>query len=119
MASEVGICNLALLQIGQTSLIQDLGEDSEAANACNLLYSVNRDETLQEFAWPFAQRRSTPAPLMATTLALGVVPTGWEYAFALPADAVTKGLVAIYPGLSNPRVDQEVPFEIQYDAKLG
>lgn len=119
MPSEVDICNIALLQIGHTVLIQDLTEDSEAANACNVLYAQNRDETLQDLAWPFAQRRSLPTALVATTLALGAVPTGWEYAFALPADAVAKGLVAIYPGVSNPRSDQEVQFEIQYDAALG
>src|ERR1700737_379253 len=107
MASEVDICNLALLQIGDTNLITDLKGDTLEAQACNALYAQNRDETLQELSWQFANRRLKPAPLVATTLALGAVPTGWAYAFAMPDDCVGKDLIGIYDTVRNPRTDQE------------
>jgi hypothetical protein len=114
--SAVDIVNLALVLIGQTSFIQSLTEDSEAANVANVVFEQDRDEVLVSCAWPV--RRSRPAPLVATTLTLGEVPGGWGYAFTLPADCATKGLTRIF-GVRNPRTDQEVPFAIEYDAALG
>jgi hypothetical protein len=116
--SPVDICNLALVSIGQTQLIQDLAEDSEAANIANTVYAQDRDEVLSEFSWPFATRRVRPAPLVASTLTLGEVPGGWGYAFALPADAVTTGLSRIF-GVRNPGTDDEVKFVVEQDATLG
>jgi hypothetical protein len=44
---------------------------------------------LSAFAWPFATSRAKPAPIDSTsTLALGAVPSGWLYAYAMPADAL-------------------------------
>lgn len=113
--SDVDISNLALLAIGHTKTIAALNERSEEARACAEVYPQAVDELLEIFAWPFATRRSQPAQLDATTLDLGAVPSGWSYAYALPADCVPNGLRRVYPGVRAPRADQETPHAIEYD----
>jgi hypothetical protein len=81
---EVTICNLALNAIGVTAYISDLDENSDEANACRLAYPQARDEELEVTAPGWATARMRPAPLDETTLALGEVPGGWKYAYALP-----------------------------------
>lgn len=56
MASEVDICNIALAEIGESSIIS-LGEDSKAGRLCNLMYSDTRDAVLREHSWNFAIKR--------------------------------------------------------------
>lgn len=115
--SAEDICNLALLQIGHTTFIDTLGDDSEEARVCGLAYDQDLDEVLEAIPWPFATRRAKPAPLVATTLSLGAVPTGWAYAFAFPDDAVPKGL-KVYPGTTSPSTAQLVPVAVEYDSAL-
>jgi hypothetical protein len=112
--TKVQICNLALNSIGHTKFIEDLTE-SRRGDVCNEVFDACLDEVLEAFEWPFATRHATPAQLDATTLDLGAVPSGWTYAYALPADCVPNGLRRIYPGTRNPRRDQETPFAIEYD----
>lgn len=121
--AEVEICNLALNGIGHTRFIASPDEDSEEADVCKLSYPQVRDEALEILKPSFATRRSRPAALDATTLDLGVVPDGWKYAYAPPADCVPNGLRAVVPagGLAvhNPRPDQQIPFAIEYDGKTA
>ena len=56
MTSEVAICNLALADIGSTSVVSTLGESSIEAKYCNIFYTAARDALLEEIEWPFAQR---------------------------------------------------------------
>jgi hypothetical protein len=118
MASDVDICNLALIAIGHTKLIQNFEEDSTEADVCQTVFEQCRDEVLEAVAWPFATRRSAPARLTATTLELGDVPDEWSYAYALPADCVPNGLRRISTGSRNLRDDEETPFVVEYDGEL-
>lgn len=115
--SDVSICNLALSRIGHTDFIADLVNDTSAeAEACRQAYGPARDEVLESAPWPFATRRARPAPLDGTALDNGSVPTGWTYAYALPADIIgPSGIRSIWPGVRNPRVSDEIPFAISYD----
>lgn len=113
--AQVNICNMALVGIGHTELIEDLDEGSTESDICELEYDQCRDEVLESWDWDFARKRQQPAALDDTTLDLGAVPSGWTYAFALPADCVPNGLRAIYSGTRNPREDEKTPFAVEYD----
>lgn len=65
MASEVDICNLALVKIGEGTIIA-LSEDSKAGRLCNLFYNDTRDEILREHPWNFATKRVELAKLLTT-----------------------------------------------------
>jgi hypothetical protein len=89
MADSVeAICNLALVLIGDSKGIASIDEGSIESDVCLAVYEQDRDEVLSAFAWPFATSHVRPAPIDSTTLALGGVPSGWLYAYAMPADAL-------------------------------
>ncbi|HEY2848353.1 MAG TPA: hypothetical protein VGI97_00620 [Gemmatimonadaceae bacterium] len=113
---EATICNLALNGIGVTAFISDLAEDSNEANICRLVYPQARDEELEVTAPGWATARVRPAPIDETTLALGEVPGGWKYAYALPDDALPNGLRSVYPGIRSPRDDQQIRFAVEWDS---
>jgi hypothetical protein len=116
--SKTDICNLALFEIGHTKTIDDVDtERSLEAVVCRNLFDQSLDEVLEAGTWP--PRRARPAQLDATTLDLGEVPGGWTYAYALPSDCVPNGLRRIYPGVRNPRSDQETPHAIEWDGATG
>lgn len=106
------ICNLALLRIGQREpLIDSLTADetTEAAIA-KVIWEPTRDAALEEFAWPFATRRSS--------LALSVVEhEAWDYVYALPSDCVA--VRSIWGGQRVIGADQRVPFAIEHDVTSG
>lgn len=79
MASEVGICNLALQKLG-ASRITSLSEDSPNARHCNAAYEAIRDRELRAYPWSFALARKVLAP-DSTDPAFGP-----EYQFSLPTD---------------------------------
>lgn len=83
MASEVDICNIALGYLGDTATVASLNppEGSAQAEHCARYYPIARDELLEMHTWNFAMRRETLA-LLATQ------PIGWQFAYAMPADAV-------------------------------
>lgn len=79
MASEVGICNLALQKLG-ASRITSLTEDSPHARNCNVAYEPMRDRELRAYPWGFALARTVLAP-DATDPTFGP-----SYQFSLPTD---------------------------------
>jgi len=81
MASEVGICNLALSKIGEPP-INSLSESSKAGRECALLYKQTRDEALQDFPWAFATKRRQ----LARTATDPVF--GWDHAYQIPTEAL-------------------------------
>lgn len=118
--SKTDMCNLALYDIGHTKSINDVDtERSEEARVCKGLFDQVLDEVLEDYPWPEATGRAQPAAIDETTLDLGAVPDGWTYAYALPADCVPNGIRKVYPGVRNPRRDQEVPHAIENDARTG
>lgn len=111
------ICNLALPLIGHTQFLQNLEtENSPEADVCNQFYEQDRDEVLAIAPWPFADRRWKPAALAPAALDDGAVPSGWQYAYARPPDAIKMG--RIWTGLRNPATSQEIPFTEHYDGTL-
>lgn len=53
--SEASICSLAISRTGSTETISSLTEGSNAANQCLIWYPQDRDASLTDFPWPFAQ----------------------------------------------------------------
>jgi hypothetical protein len=81
MASQVEICNLALQKLG-ASLIIDLSEGSQAADACNASYNHVRDSELRAHPWNFAIKRAVLAADVATPA------FDYSYQFTLPVDCL-------------------------------
>ena len=81
MASEVDICNLALNEVGESSII-DLSEDSKAGRLCNQFYALTRDMILRSHPWNFAIKRVELAQLTDSPV--------FEYdnLFQLPSDCL-------------------------------
>lgn len=100
MTTEVTICNMSLGHIKAKTTIASLTENSNEARKCNLYYAQARDETLEEFNWPFAKR-------FATLAVTGTPPTGWIYQYAIPSDALVIRKV-----LTEYKEDKPVPFEL-------
>jgi len=81
--SDVGICNLALAHLGETS-ITGLTEGSAASNACNSMYDFIRRATLRKGTWNFATRTAALSLLDETAV-------DYTYVYSVP----TKYLRAI------------------------
>lgn len=81
MASEVSICNVALLRLGHDT-ITSLSDATRGARVMNGLYAETRDSLLRSHPWNFAVRRVDLALLSDT-------PTfEFAYQFALPDDCL-------------------------------
>lgn len=107
-ATEVQICNLGLSNLGISTLIASLDEDSNEARVCNLWYEPTRDAVLQDFPWNFAKRRVILAESSEDPA------TDWDYVYIYPTDSVMiRSLIT--EGLRNPRNDQRIEFETAYD----
>lgn len=82
MASEIEICNSALIQLGAEDTILSLDDDTTPARMCKAMYAICRDEVMTRFAWNSAMEQAQLA-------ALTDAPTwGYTYAFQLPADCL-------------------------------
>jgi hypothetical protein len=82
-ASEVQICNLALLKFGDLS-ISALTDETKEARACRILYPLMRDELLYCHPWNFAMKRADISAALTTAPAF---PEDW-YAYTLPVDCL-------------------------------
>lgn len=81
MASIVDICNFALSEIGEATIV-DLNEASTEARACKRHYEQSKNFLLEKANWSFAE---SVKPLALTT----EEPVEWTYAYAYPSDALT------------------------------
>jgi hypothetical protein len=83
MASEVGICNLALGHLGDGANITSISPPDGSAQSqwCSQFYPVVRDALLEMHAWGFASKRGSLAYVTPTTNA-------WKYAYAAPNGVV-------------------------------
>lgn len=108
MASDVSICNTALMRIGVSQPIADLTEQSTSAILCLTLYATTRDEVLRAAHWGFARKVAT----------LGLVaedPTeAWGYAYRYPADAIEIRKIDSGIQRIDPR-DERVSYELASD----
>lgn len=117
---EAGICNTALLRVGQLQGITALDNNSPQAKACNKLWELARDATLEAFAWPFAMRRR----------ALQAITNGergdWAFAYGLPNDCIAPRHLdqadadnALGAYNTNPGETEQLVFSIEGDATQG
>jgi len=104
MASEVTICNQALLRCGVKAIIQSRSDDSEEAEACDAFFDQVRDRVLASFNWPFARRKKELALLLEEDLE-------WEYVYQLPSDCMIVRRLTV--GLRQVLSDQEIPYEMR------
>lgn len=107
-ATVVQICNLALSNLGISTLLSSLDEDSNEARVCNIWYEMTRDAVLQDFEWNFAKRRVSLAELSEAAA------TEWDYVYAYPSDCIQTRMLTL-PGIRHPRNDQRVQFEVAYN----
>lgn len=61
MASQVEICNRALIRLGADT-ITDILENSKEGRLCNIVYDQIRKDVLRSHPWNFAIKRSILAP---------------------------------------------------------
>lgn len=107
-ASEVEICNLALLRVGVSKPIRSLTDGTKESNLCNVLYPQMRDVMLASFWWSFATLRSA---LQAPVDENEVARTGWTYIYALPTNCLA--VQRIWAGARRVRADQLPPFKVE------
>ena len=83
MASEVGICNMALSHIGEDGIIVSINPADGSANAghCARFYGIARNDILEMFEWSFATKRAMMAQVINDSAA-------WAFKFALPSDCI-------------------------------
>ena len=80
--SVVGICNMALGNIGTTQTIENIDENNERARVCKLYYETVRDQVTRRSQPNFAQAFVTLAEVA------GDPPPGWLYQYRYPTDAL-------------------------------
>lgn len=107
MATNVSICNLALVRVGvgPDGYIDSLEEETTEGMACDALFEHCRDTLLSSFDWNFARRRQTLALLE------DVEREGWEYAYALPSDVLVP--LRITGAERTPDAASRVPFAVE------
>lgn len=103
MASDIGICNMALSHLGDAANVSDFNEGSMQADQCRTFYPIARDVCLEMGEWDFATRRIQPA------LISNPPPSSWLYAYALPADCLKA--LAVFGVSTDERITQ--PFIIE------
>ena len=82
MASEVQICNLALLKFGNIT-INGFEDGTEQANACKVLYPLMRDEMVAAHDWNFAMTRADISSQLSDTPIFE-----FDFAYNLPVDCL-------------------------------
>ena len=81
-ATDVSICNSALLKLG-ANRINTLNDDTKAARLCQEQYPKLRDAALIAHPWNFAIKRVFPLSKLVTTPAFG-----YDNEFQLPVDCL-------------------------------
>lgn len=109
--TEAQVCNIALARVGHRDFIDDLTDETTAAQVCDAHFDDARDAVLASVHWKFATRRATLAVIS------GAERSGWGYVYALPTDCIAPR--SLYPGTRIPAAAQRIPFELEDDATYG
>lgn len=100
MASEVDICNMAILQCGaQNTRIISLTEDSDNARLCSQFYPIVRDAMLRSHPWNCAIHRRTITVLSETPVA------DYDYQYQMPANPWCLRVLQVGERLDNPPIE--------------
>lgn len=95
-ASEVQICNNALIKLGADT-ITSLSDNTKSARLCNTMYSIVRDEVLRSHLWNFAIGRQQLSQL-------STAPSfEFSYQYQLPTDCLRA--VRLYNSVEPFRVE--------------
>jgi len=86
MATEVDICNQALIAVGANQILS-LDAASKEGKLCKALYPKFRDQEMAKHKWNFALKRAE--------LAASATEPVWGYSFALPLPADLLRLVDV------------------------
>ncbi len=81
MANKLSICNEALFEIGQASIV-DINERTPQAEACRTVFNSSLEYILRAHIWTFATKR---VPLATVS---GDLPNDWMYMYAYPQDCL-------------------------------
>lgn len=81
ISSEVAICNLALLKLGDNP-ITSLEDGTTASNACALVYNQTRDSLLRRHFWNFSLKR------VALAADVSAPAFRFNYQYTLPSDFI-------------------------------
>lgn len=82
MATQVGICNEALLRFGSVTILS-IDDETREARACKTLWDGARDALIESHPWGFAMKRAALGSPLVDAPAFG-----FEYAYSLPADCL-------------------------------
>lgn len=102
MASEAGICNIALQLIKHSKTITSLEQGTKEANACEVVFTELRDTILETSNWNWATQRVKLAQLTTTPA------FGWDYSYQLPGD-----FLRVVSAHNNSSGFDRVPFKIE------
>lgn len=109
MATQVGICNLALSHLGISKEIGNLETDrSEERAACWRYYDEALKNMLRDYPWPFTTAIATLA-LVTTN-----PNTEWSYSYRYPIDCLS--VRRVLSGIRNDTRQSKVSYKIAQDS---
>ena len=87
--TKLSICSDALIMLGAAPL-SSFSEGTDAAQICDRLYDDIKSTLIVMYPWGFSQKKVQLACLSDAPA------SEWEYAYALPADNIGSGVVALF-----------------------
>lgn len=103
--TELEVCNLALLLVGNGQQINGFDEKTMESKACKVFYAKARDAFLEAFWWKFATKRALLAVVAGQTR------DGWAYVYAQPSDFLAPQ--RIWNGERVPTARNKIPFTLE------
>lgn len=97
MASIVGICNNALIMLGE-NVITSLEDNNKPARTLNAIYENKRDYLFRKYQWKFAIKRITLSSDVTTP------EFEYDYQFTLPSDCIQ--FLELYPDYISYRIEK-------------
>lgn len=113
--AEAAVCNVALIRVGATKLLENLNGTDVTSRTCKALFEPTRDQLLQLRPWPFATQRADLA-VLADDEDDTEGRSGWGFTYDLPADCIAPRY--IWSGVDNPTKEQEIPWKLESSATL-
>lgn len=101
MASEIDICNLALLQLGADPIISIENPTTVNEERCRVAYPSVRDTLLECGDWSFAMTRVTLSTPNATS-----PDWGYSHAFNLPSNTLRVIDARVAPHPNTPTIEE-------------